>query len=401
MTTTRRLIVAALLAAFALGLLPTLVHAATNQEKLSLTQQKLEQARARIAAAKKQQKTLNGQIATLDARLTGINAELARLGDQIALVEQKLSVTQQKLDVLREQLRLKRAELERAQKKLEIEEQYFQLRIKISYKTDELSYIDVVLASADFEDLVSRMSLVEDLLSGDRDLVAQLEATRDEVREEKRVIAQKEGEVHKAVADLRDQNEQLAALRAAQQAEQQNALAARQQKQGTLAGVKQNLKLLARQEDALLAQSQALTNIINGASGGGHGTGSLVWPAGSRAQVTSPFGWRIHPILGTRRFHTGIDIGVGYGTPIHAADGGRVIYATWMSGYGNCTIVDHGGGISTLYAHQASIAVGYGATVSRGQTIGSVGSTGFSTGPHLHFEVRSSGQPVDPLGYLP
>ena len=401
MTTTRRLIVAAALAALVLGLLPAVAHAITNQQKLSLTQERLSQARARIAAAKKQQTSLNGQIAALDATLTGINAELSRLGDKIALVEQKLSVTQEKLDLLREQLRLKRAELEKAQRKLEIEEQNFQLRIRISYKTDELSYVDVVLSSADFEDLVSRVSLVSDLLNGDKDLVGQLQTTRDQVRREKQVIAQKEGAVHKAVSDLRQQNEQLAALRAAQAQQQQNALAARQQKQGALAGVSHDLKLLARQEDALLAQSQALTDIINGSSGGGHGTGSLIWPAGGRSLVTSPFGWRIHPILGTRRFHTGIDIGVGYGVSIVAADSGKVIYATGMSGYGNCTIVDHGGGISTLYAHQASIAVAYGATVRRGQVIGYVGSTGFSTGPHLHFEVRSGGQPVDPLGYLP
>ncbi len=159
--------------------------------------------------------------------------------------------------------------------------------------------------------------------------------------------------------------------------------------------------MLAQQEDQLLAQSQTLTDIINGASGGGQGTGSMVWPAGNRSLVTSPFGWRIHPILGVKRLHTGIDIGVGYGTAIVAVDSGKVIYAAAMSGYGNTTIVDHGGGVSSLYAHQASLAASYGVSVRRGQVIGYVGSTGFSTGPHLHFEVRSGGNPVDPLGYLP
>ena len=400
-TMLRRIAVAALLAAAVLGLTAAIAAAITNQEKLDLTQEKLQQARARIDAAEKRQHSLSGQIEALDATLTGINAELARLGDKIALVEQKLSVTQEKLDLLREQLRLKREELRKAQKKLEIEEANFELRVVTSYKTDDLSYIDVVLASADFEDLVSRMTLVTGLLNDDRDFVGRLEDTRDEVRREKVAIAQKEDGVHDAVLELREENEQLAALRAAQAAQQQQALAARQQKQGTLADVTKDLKLLAQQEDALLAQSQALTSIINGSSGGGHGTGSLVWPAGSRSQVTSGFGWRIHPILGTRRYHTGIDIGVGDGTPIVAADSGKVIYAAGNGGYGNCTVIDHGGGISTLYAHQASIAVGYGATVSRGQVIGSVGSTGLSTGPHLHFEVRSGGHPVDPLGYRP
>ncbi|MCX6372704.1 MAG: M23 family metallopeptidase [Actinobacteria bacterium] len=124
----------------------------------------------------------------------------------------------------------------------------------------------------------------------------------------------------------------------------------------------------------------------------------MMWPV--NASVGSPFGWRIHPILGYRKFHTGIDLGVAYGTPIHAADSGTVIYATWMGGYGNVIIIDHGRGISTLYAHQSSLAVGTGTRVVRGQVIGYVGSTGFSTGPHLHFEVRVNGNPVDPMGYL-
>jgi murein DD-endopeptidase MepM/ murein hydrolase activator NlpD len=124
-----------------------------------------------------------------------------------------------------------------------------------------------------------------------------------------------------------------------------------------------------------------------------------MWPVSG--PVVSPFGWRIHPILHYRKMHTGIDIAVGYGVPIHAADSGTVIYATWMGGYGNVIILDHGRGISTLYAHQSSLAVGAGAHVGRGQVIGYVGSTGFSTGPHLHFEVRLIGTTVDPMGYLP
>jgi murein DD-endopeptidase MepM/ murein hydrolase activator NlpD len=124
----------------------------------------------------------------------------------------------------------------------------------------------------------------------------------------------------------------------------------------------------------------------------------MTWPVSG--PIVSPYGYRIHPILGYRKLHTGIDFAVGYGTPIRAADSGMVIYATWMSGYGNVIIIDHGRGISTLYAHQSSLAAGSGALVSRGQVVGYVGSTGFSTGPHLHFEVRVNGDPVDPMGYL-
>jgi len=116
--------------------------------------------------------------------------------------------------------------------------------------------------------------------------------------------------------------------------------------------------------------------------------------------VTSAFGYRTHPIFGTKRLHTGIDIGVGYGTPILAAESGVVILSGGYGGYGNAVVIDHGGGLSTLYAHQSSIAVGNGARIARGDVVGYVGCTGYCTGAHLHFETRENGSPVDPMKYL-
>ncbi|HVM18916.1 MAG TPA: M23 family metallopeptidase, partial [Egibacteraceae bacterium] len=145
-----------------------------------------------------------------------------------------------------------------------------------------------------------------------------------------------------------------------------------------------------------------------GGSGGGGGGGggeapassptAMQWPA--NGPKTSDYGWRTHPIFGTRRFHAGIDIGSGYGAPIVAALGGTVIEAGSRGGYGNTIIVDHGGGLTTLYAHQSSFAVATGQQVSRGDTIGYVGSTGYSTGPHLHFEVRVNGATRNPMDYF-
>ena len=324
--------------------------------------------------------------------------KLDGLGDQIAAVEEKLSVTREKLDVLRKELRLKKLELEAAQAELELEQRNFAERAVLSYKSDDLDYVDVLLASSDFEDLISRVNVIHDLLGGNNTLVGGLETARDEVDAEKDAIARREGAVADAARVLQEKNDELAALRAAQAASQAAALAVRRQKAGALKGVNQDLAELERQEDQILAESQALTGVITGSSGSGQGTGSLIYPV--NGPITSPFGWRIHPILGYKKFHTGVDFGVGYGTPIRAADGGTVIYATWMGGYGNVIIVDHGDGLSTLYAHQSSLAVGTGARVTRGQTVGYVGSTGFSTGPHLHFEVRVNGNPVDPMGYL-
>jgi murein DD-endopeptidase MepM/ murein hydrolase activator NlpD len=397
MNSLRRSITALVLAAIALALIGAVATVARAETAAEL-QQKLRSARAKIDAAKDKKASLNEQISDLDGRLSAIQKRLNGLGDQIAVVEEKLSVTREKLTLLREELHLKKLELAEAQAELELEQRNFAERAILSYKSDDLDYVDVLLASSSFEDLISRANLIHDLLGGNNELVGGLETARDEVDTEKDAIAKREGAVADAAQVLREKSDELAALEAAQAASRAAALAVRQQKAGALKGVNKDLAELERQENQILAESQALAGVITGSSGGGQGTGDLMYPVSG--PVTSPFGWRIHPILGYKKFHTGLDFGVGYGTPIRASDSGTVIYSTWMGGYGNVVIVDHGNGLSTLYAHQSSVAAGNGARVTRGQTVGYVGSTGFSTGPHLHFEVRVNGNPVDPMGYL-
>ncbi len=148
--------------------------------------------------------------------------------------------------------------------------------------------------------------------------------------------------------------------------------------------------------------SEEITELLRRRGSGGvqiSGRGSLSAPLGNPV-VTSTFGYRVHPIFNDRRLHTGLDFRASSGTPIMAARSGEVVFAGWRGGYGNCTIIDHGGGLATLYAHQSAIRVAAGDVVSRGQVIGAAGSTGYATGPHLHYEVRVNGVPADPLPYL-
>ena len=156
--------------------------------------------------------------------------------------------------------------------------------------------------------------------------------------------------------------------------------------------VEGELTALEREQDKIEAAIRAAQQA------GGEKLGSLRWPVSG--SVSSPFGYRTHPISGVRKLHTGVDISVGSGVKIVAAGKGVVILASWYGGYGHTVVIDHGGGLSTLYAHQSSLAVSVGQSVAAGDVIGYVGSTGYSTGPHLHFETRDFGVPVDPMPFL-
>jgi murein DD-endopeptidase MepM/ murein hydrolase activator NlpD len=165
-------------------------------------------------------------------------------------------------------------------------------------------------------------------------------------------------------------------------------------------------KTYEQAERELASQSDKLTKMLRGAPAASGGnivtTAGFLRPVGG--PITSPFGWRQHPIFGSRTFHSGIDIGAPFGSPVKASNSGSVVYVGWYGGYGKVVIVNHGNyngkPTSTLYAHLSSYSVSNGATVAKGQIIGHVGSTGYSTGPHLHFEVRENGSPVNPLGYV-
>ena len=402
MSLPRPLIVVAILVTLVVGLAPATAGALTAsqaQDELSRTREQIELMRARIAAAQERKADLDAQIRDIDARLGKAEGDLAETSAQVETVEHRLAAARKKLDRLREKLRANKIELRAAEDELARQEAAFEQRVVMAYKANDLSYLDVLLQSSSFDDLVRRLRVVQDVVSGESDLIGQLEEARAAVAAQREALSARQDEAARAAAELEEQRAELAALRAAQQQQRDTIAAARQEKGATLAAASADLAELQRQEDQLLRQSQTLASIINGNSGGGHGTGTMSWPV--VGTVTSGFGYRVHPILGKRLMHTGIDIAAASGTAIWAADSGSVVYAAWISGYGNTVAIDHGGGVSTLYAHQSSIAVGYGQKVKKGQLIGSVGSTGYSTGPHLHFEVRVNGSPVDPMGYLP
>ena len=274
-------------------------------------------------------------------------------------------------------------------KKLEAQQKVLERRMRDIYKNGQVNYLDVLLGAKDFGDFVTRMDILKRILAYDTTLIQSTRADKEKLAKAK---AQLETDRAK-ILDLR----KLAADKRAQVA------ARRQERQGLLNAATYERETAERAYRELIDTSKQIEQMIRRIQSGekniGGSTGSLIWPC--EGPVTSPFGWRTHPIFGTQQLHTGIDIGADYGDSVVAADGGVVIEADWMGGYGNAVIIDHGNGVSTLYAHNSQLLVSEGQTVGKGQIISRAGATGYATGPHVHFEVRHNGTPVNPLNYLP
>lgn len=290
------------------------------------------------------------------------------------------------LDATESRIEKNTEKLEQAEEDYKKKSKALGKRVRDIYVNGQISYLDVLFGAKDFSDFMTRMDLLKRVIRMDYDLVQAVLAEKRQI-EEVRVSLEKD----KAV-----QEEQAEKAKAAKdiQVEKQR------KRQALIDKMKNDKAVYDQQYDELMAASKQIEQMIRNSAYQMpvSGSGAMIWPVGGT--ITSEFGWRTHPIFGTARFHSGLDIGADYGDPICAAQSGTVTYAGWISGYGNTVMIDHGGGIVTLYGHNQSLAVGEGQTVSQGEVIAYCGSTGNSTGPHCHFEVRQNGEPVSPYGFL-
>jgi len=261
-------------------------------------------------------------------------------------------------------------------------------RLRAIYKYGRRGYVDILLGAGDIGEFVTRWHFITSIVRSDGRLISEYAADADEARA-----------LHMALVA---EQQRLAAISARTEARQRDMIIQEQAKRSMLARLQKERVAYEQMVRELEEDSRQLEVLIQRVqSSGGRATVAIVrslsgfiWPA--RGVFTSGFGMRRHPIFRIRRMHTGQDIAAPYGTPVQAAAEGQVIYTGWFGGYGKIVVIDHGQGISTLYAHLSSILARDGAYVRRAQTIGRVGSTGYSTGPHVHFEVRVNGRPIDP-----
>ena len=346
-----------------------------KQQQLNSVQQQIEAQQRKAELARRKEQTIAEQLRAIQQELDTAEDEYEAVNDQLENTEQHIKANVELSN--------------RLTKKLEVQTKTLHRRIRDIYKNGQVNYLDVLLGAKDFNDFVGRMDILKKILAYDNALIQGTKADRETLRKAKEQL-----EADRAkIVELR----KLAAAKREQVAER------RQERRGVLNAATYERETAERAYRELIETSRQIEQMIKRIQSGekniGGSTGTMTWPA--EGEITSPFGWRVHPIFGTQRLHTGIDIGADYGDAIRAADGGVVIHADWMGGYGNAVIIDHGNGISTLYAHNSQLLVSEGQTVSKGQTVARCGSTGYSTGPHLHFEVRQNGSPVNPLNYLP
>jgi murein DD-endopeptidase MepM/ murein hydrolase activator NlpD len=361
---------------------------------------RLQRVQAKIAWAQQRERTLAGQIATVNGEIRTLASQVGVVSTRLAPLERDLQLHQEKLDKLTELFKLQTSRFHFYRGEYQVLLDRLGNRLVDLYENGEPSSLEVLFNSKSVTDLIDAAQLLDSLGAQDRSIAGQVGNAKERVRKQRESTKRFRSLAAAEVRTIGIRTNQVRALRDQLLASENRLAAARVAKREALRNVKESKAEYLHEVAGLQAASAALASQIRSAQSSysyspGDTTPSasgFIWPV--NGPVTSPFGWR------WGRMHEGIDIGVGYGTPIHAAASGRVVYAGWMSGYGNLVAIDHGRGISTAYGHQSSIAVSVGQIVSQGQTIGYVGCTGHCFGPHLHFEVRINGAPVDPLGYL-
>lgn len=316
------------------------------------------------------------QIQELNEKISSYEKEIASLGSEADKLEISISELEQKL--------------EDAQEKYDEQREAFETRMIVMYEAGETTYLDVLLSSSSLSEFISTYYMMSEIASLDSEMLSELDA-------EKRVI-------QTAKESIERQREQ---YKVAKDNKEKTAITLENTKI-----VRNNyMNELTEEEQALQKQIDEYYNQINDIEaeivmlttaniGSEYAGGAMAWPVPGYSRITSPFGMRTHPFTGVYKLHTGTDIGAPIGTNFIAANSGVVIKAGWNNAYGNMVIVDHGGGVSTLYAHGSEILVTVGQTVQKGDPVLKVGSTGYSTGPHAHFEVRINGEYVDPMNFV-
>jgi murein DD-endopeptidase MepM/ murein hydrolase activator NlpD len=343
--------------------------------------------------------TIGRKKTRLQAHLRTVEREKRKVVLEIARIDSRLDSTEARLEAARNDVARARNDLgqavrrsQEAESRLSNHRRSVAERLVAMYEEGQVSPLELFLQSSSVSDLEERLYLFDQVVSQDAQILGGYEEAYSDAEKRRAEIASLERELTAKQADLAAERRSTAIELKAQSDRKRQLL--REQEIGE--------RLLAEMEE----ESRGITAELRRweQTPAGRRRAATPWKGGLIAPVpgniVSGFGARLHPIYKIRKMHTGVDIDAGSGTPIKAAAGGLVVHSGRRGGYGNCVIIDHGGGLATVYGHCSSLSVAAGQEVKQGQVIGRVGSTGLATGPHLHFEVRRNGEPVDPAGWL-
>ena len=396
----------ALALCLSLVMVGTAVTQALPLQAEAVTQSQIDELKAQRNVIRAQRQEKQAIVEALEAEKADVVAQKQAMDERNMYTLQQIQLNNQEIELYDEMIAEKAAELEEAQRLENEQLERYRTRVRAMEENGGYNILAIISKSGSFSDMLTAMDDVGEIMESDRQLEeayiaarentesvkADYESTRSELEELKAQLKAEQEELEKdieeaiqIILDLENDLEN-------RQAEYDAIMAAEDAANATID------KLVAELEAERAAAAAAAAAAAGSGGGGGsaNASGSFLWPVASYVYVSSRFGLRVHPITGEKKSHTGIDIASNQGTAVYASDGGSVTLAGWNGGYGNCIMIDHGNGYVTLYGHLSSISVSVGQTVSQGATIGAVGSTGNSTGPHLHFEVLKNGTRIDP-----
>ena len=406
-----------------------------------LANQQLENAKAEKSKIQNQLQNQESKISQTKSEVHSVNRELMELDRKVVVAQNELNQVNREITTLEEEIAKVKEELEMAKNNLKEKQEAFAARLKVMYTNGSIGYLEVLLNSKDMESLLTNTEMINAIAKQDRDLIEEIKSQITIIQEKEKELQKKQKELEdkrRIVEDKKTQLEVATAEKAAYMSHLESNLSDYESEydamlkesdaiEQKIAGIQQDIaekerirkereqEELRRQEEAKRRErekvfsskssttkrstSTSVTERPLAATPSVRSNKSMTWPVPGYSRISSPFGYRIHPILGYKKFHSGVDIPAPSGTPVVAANDGVVISATFMNGYGNVVMIDHGDTV-TVYAHNSSLKVHTGQHVSRGQVISLCGTTGLSTGPHVHFEVRVGGKVVNPLGYI-
>ncbi len=343
-----------------------------------------------VQAAEKKTEAAKNDLKAAESEKEAIVAEYNAIDKQIADTEYEISVLEAEIEQTESEIKEQEEALKIAEKEYEDYMAVFKKRARTMYENTDMDYLEILFSAEDFSDFLAKINIVTSIIGYDRDVLDKMQETKQRIKRTKATLD----------ANLEIQKENMTTLETSKVTLNDSLV----EKEALIAEISADVeKYKAVYEAAEAAEQAVIREYSNALSYSAnpikYNGGKFAWPVPSTQRISSYYGYRIHPIYKTRKFHSGIDISAAYGVDIVAAADGTVTMSATNGGYGKCIIVNHGSGISTLYGHNSTLLVSKGQKVTKGQVIAKAGSTGLSTGPHLHYEVRINGSTVDPLSY--